>query len=139
MELSSVLLRLHGLQLCLWSNHLTWQKISAKVYSVLRHFSWFKNYKLMSPSCAVHYVLKCMGYHGADWYYLYFINIYIYNIYNIYNIYTYDIYIYIYTYTKYILYYYILLCILYYIIYYICILYIHTYIYLYIYSECDLK
>ena len=137
MELSSVLLRLHGLRLCLWSNHLTWQKISAKVYSVLRHFSWFKNYKLMSPSCAVHYVLKCVGYHGADWYYLYFINIYIYNIYNIYNIYTYDIYIY--TYTKYILYYYILLCILYYIIYYICILYIHTYIYLYIYSECDLK
>ena len=134
MELSSVLLRLHGLRLCLWSNHLTWQKISAKVYSVLRHFSWFKNYKLMSPSCAVHYVLKCMGYHGADWYYLYFINIYIYNIYNIYNIYTYDIYIYIhilniYYITIYYYVYYIILYIIY--VYYI---YIHIYIYIYIAS-----
>ena len=134
MELSSVLLRLHGLRLCLWSNHLTWQKISAKVYSVLRHFSWFKNYKLMSPSCAVHYVLKCMGYHGADWYYLYFINIYIYNIYNIHNIYTYDIYIYIhilniYYITIYYYVYYIILYIIY--VYYI---YIHIYIYIYIAS-----
>ena len=134
MELSSVLLRLHGLRLCLWSNHLTWQKISAKVYSVLRHFSCFKNYKLMSPSCAVHYVLKCMGYHGADWYYLYFINIYIYNIYNIYNIYTYDIYIYIhilniYYITIYYYVYYIILYIIY--VYYI---YIHIYIYIYIAS-----
>ena len=134
MELSTVLLRLHGLRLCLWSNHLTWQKISAKVYSVLRHFSWFKNYKLMSPSCAVHYVLKCMGYHGADWYYLYFINIYIYNIYNIHNIYTYDIYIYIhilniYYITIYYYVYYIILYIIY--VYYI---YIHIYIYIYIAS-----
>ena len=129
-----MLLRLHGLRLCLWSNHLTWQKISAKVYSVLRHFSWFKNYKLMSPSCAVHYVLKCMGYHGADWYYLYFINIYIYNIYNIYNIYTHDIYIYIhilniYYITIYYYVYYIILYIIY--VYYI---YIHIYIYIYIAS-----